>query len=112
LRDDSSHVSVRCRVEQVAGALGAEPVGQLELAGDLLRVEVGGDRGRHVHHSVRFRRLDRPADGGAVQQVGAAAAGQLNDLVPGRGKLRHQATSDNTSRSGDDYFHCTPAFLR
>jgi hypothetical protein len=52
LGDDAFGASLFGGVQQVAGALDAEPVGLREVAARPARVDLGRDRGEQVNHRV------------------------------------------------------------
>jgi hypothetical protein len=111
-----------CRVarrQQMVGALGAKPVGELELAIEASHVDHRRDGGELVHDHVWLRFADGPAHGVGIQGVGhdglgsdaeqlvafGFRAGHPNDIVPIGDQHRNKLLAERSRGAGDEHFH-------
>jgi len=107
------------RLQQVVGALGAQPVGEREKLVELLQVERAGQAGHLVDDRLRFRPQHRLPDRRPVQPVGdgrlgaqrpqrvglGGRTGHAGDLVAGGDELGDELLSDGAGGTGDEHLH-------
>jgi hypothetical protein len=107
------------RLQQVVGALGAQPVGGRKPGVELPEAGGPGQVGELVHHHLGPGRRDRAQHLGPVEGVGdqrlgpgrpqparlAGRAGHGGHLVPARDQQRHQPAAQRPGRPGDEDPH-------
>ena len=112
--------------EQVVGALGAQPVGERELAFEVPHVDLRGYGGELVHDHVGLRLAHDPAHGVGIERVGhhglRAEAAQLvslgfraghpHDIVPVGDQQGNELLAERTGGPGDEYLHGDSLLVR
>jgi hypothetical protein len=119
LRDEAARPGGQGPLEQVVGALGAQPVGERELPVEVLEAGRPGQPGQLVDDGLRRgapQRLDDrvPVEGVGDDRVGphgpqgaslALRAGHRHDLVAHGHQLRNQAPAHRSRRTRDEHLH-------